>query len=126
MLKIDRLYVEDSLTPIVSDVTSPSVRFTLTSDKAESELKNATVSLSNGESFSLGKTNSGRVSFTKLQPFTVYRLTVVAEDSLGEKAEKSISFETGRLSTPWEGKWITDTTYSFTEKKVSPKPKEKT
>ena len=122
MLKIDRLYVEDSLTPIVSDVTSPSVRFTLTSDKAESELKNATVSLSNGESFSLGKTSSGRVSFTKLQPFTVYRLTVVVEDSLGEKAEKSIVFETGRLSTPWEGKWITDTAYSFTEKKVSPKP----
>ena len=43
-------------------------------------------------------------------------------DSRGETAEASTQFETGRLDTPWSADWITDGSYQFTEKKVSPRP----
>ncbi len=57
-----------------------------------------------------------------LKPFSIYTAKLEASDDAGEKAEAEVSFETGRMNTAWQAQWITDGTYSFTEKNVSPTP----
>ncbi len=57
-----------------------------------------------------------------LAPFTEYTATVKVTDNFGETDTAATVFRTGRMGTPWQAKWITDGTYSFTEKKASPVP----
>ena len=49
-------------------------------------------------------------------------MQLAAKDDAGETAAASMTFETGRMETPWKGQWITDGDYHFTEAKVSPVP----
>ena len=55
-----------------------------------------------------------------LQPHTDYE-AVLRVSGPGGKDEKSFLFRTGKLQEAWTGQWITDGSYVFTEKKVSPK-----
>ncbi len=57
-----------------------------------------------------------------LSPFTVYHAHLTAIDDQGAQAHAEVTFETGRMNTPWEARWITDGSYRFTEKAVSPVP----
>lgn len=56
-----------------------------------------------------------------MRPFTEYTIRVKAVGTTGETAETESSFQTGRLDTPWNAKWITDNCYSFPDK-LSPVP----
>ena len=57
-----------------------------------------------------------------LLPFTTYSVRLNATDDAGETATATTTFETGRMETPWKGRWISDPSYHFTEAKVSPVP----
>lgn len=59
--------------------------------------------------------------FGALKPFTRYvaKLEVMGKNS---SDSRELEFYTGRMNTPWAGKFITDGEYKFTAKRVSPKP----
>ena len=121
MLTITRFAVENLTQGCVTDRTSPRFSFALDSDRQNVTLKKAALSL-NGW---MTETKEQAAVFYKgpaLKPFTSYTATLTAEDDAGETARAEVTFETGRLDTPWQGKWISDAAYQFTEKGVSPIP----
>ena len=121
MLEITRFTVENMAAGCVTDAARPRFSFALDSDRENVTLKKAALRVGDWQT----QTDSQiAVPYggPALKPFTTYTATVFAEDDAGEKAEASLTFETGRLDAPWTGKWISDPEYKFTEKKVSPVP----
>lgn len=120
MLRISKLTVESLENGCVTDNENPRFSFCLESDRQNVNLKNAVITVG---SWSINTKEQIAVPYSgeKLKPFTKYSVTVKAEDNLGERAEKSTEFETGRMDTGWKAKWITDGEYHFTEPKISPK-----
>lgn len=120
-MKIAKLTVEHTAEGCITDVSLPTFAFCLESDKKNVTLKKAVVSCNGWQTET--KEQVGIVYGGKpLKPFTLYTVTVTAEDNYGERDQTSVAFETGRLATPWTGQWITDTEYRFTEKGTSPVP----
>lgn len=121
MLNITRFTCENLEKGCVTDVKHPRFSFVIESDIKNTSMKNAELSV-NG--WSIYTTDRIAIPYrgAALQPFTVYQANLIVTDSNNEIAEKSMYFETGRLDIPWEAEWISDATYQFTEKAVSPKP----
>ncbi|MBO6214467.1 MAG: family 78 glycoside hydrolase catalytic domain, partial [Lachnospiraceae bacterium] len=94
--------------------------------RVDSDGRNVSVSQSkltvNGWTCVTGDRLSADYEGETLKPFKEYKgmLSVTTDD--GETAKSEISFSTGRLDTPWQGKWISDPQYIFREKGVSPVP----
>ena len=57
----------------------------------------------------------------RLKPFADYTAVLRLTGPDGAQVSRELPFRTGRLDTPWQARWITDGTYRFTEKKVSPR-----
>lgn len=121
MLEISRLTVEHLKEGCVTDREQPRVSFEISSDRKSVTLKKARVCIADW------------VTETKeqvllpyggeaLKPFTTYPVCVEVTDDAGETATARTQFETGRMGTPWQAKWISDAQYVFQEKKVSPIP----
>ena len=121
MLKISSLTVEHLSEGCVTDKPDPGISFRLTSDRQNVNLKKAKITV-NGWTEETDSQILIPYRGNALQPFTVYRVNVTAEDDAGETAQAAVSFETGRMGTSWNAEWISDGAYSFTEKKVSPVP----
>lgn len=120
MFKIENFAVETYPGHVVTDKPKPFFSFYYVSDD-RSVIERAVISLNNGWKKEIGNDVSAFYDGEPLKPFTEYTVTLHAYSDKGEEAVSSVSFETGRLSVPWEGKWITDGSYCFKEKKVSPK-----
>lgn len=121
MLKITRFAVENLVQGCITDETHPRFSFTLESDRENVTLKKALIQVGDWKTettLQIGVPYEGPA----LKPFTTYTATIAVEDDAGEKADSFVSFETGRMDTPWEGKWISDPEYHFTEKGISPLP----
>ena len=120
MLKITQITIDGKTDNIVTDNLNPCVGFALESDVPDTRLEKAVVSV--------GDWNCGTESQlyipidVELKPFTKYVVDITAVDNHGERCSASAEFETGRLGVPWQGKWITDLSYKFNRKKVSPVP----
>lgn len=112
---------ENLINGCVTDEKHPRFSFSLTSDKQGAELKEAEISV--GE-WSHKTREQILIPYggQPLKPFTEYKVKVTAESNYGEKACAETSFKTGRMGTPWQARWITDGSYNFTEKRVSPVP----
>lgn len=121
MLKISSLTVEHLSEGCVTDKPDPGISFRLTSDRQNVNLKKAKITV-NGWTEETDSQILIPYRGNALQPFTMYQVNVTAEDDAGETAQAAVSFETGRMGTPWNAEWISDGAYSFTEKKVSPVP----
>ncbi len=121
MLAIENFTCENLAKGCVTDEQHPRFSFNTTSDQKGAVLKNARLTVND---WSIEGTDQIGLSYKgkALQPFTSYTASLLAEDNQGEKAESTLTFETGRMDTPWVGQWITDGNYSFTEKSVSPIP----
>lgn len=120
MFKIDEIQIENTANFVVTDNASPVLSFSLQSDKDGCELKRAVIKIGDWEKcvdYQTGIVLNG-ITFA---PFTEYTVEVTAFDNYGNRAEKTASFLTGRLTVPWSAKWITDENYKF-EKKTSPLP----
>jgi len=120
MFKIENLMVETYPGHVVTDKVHPFFSFYYSSDDG-SVIDHAVLSMDNGWSKPLKQDVSAFYDGKPLQPFTSYRATLKAYSDKGEEDVREVVFETGRLSTPWVGTWITDGNYRFTAKKVSPK-----
>ncbi len=121
MLKISKLTVEHLNGACVTDEQHPRVSFQIESDQENVSLKKAKIRIGDWTT----QTDSQILvpyEGEKLSAFTEYPVFVEARDNKGEAAVASTSFETGRMGSEWEGAWITDGAYHFTEKKISPRP----
>lgn len=118
MLQIAWIKVENQKTGCVTD-TPPSIAFSLVSDRKGEALAKATITVG---SWTLETTDQINNQYDgPLAPFTEYTVQVRATGTSGEAAEAETTFHTGRLHTPWQAKWITDTGYDFPDKQ-SPIP----
>ena len=106
---------------LVTDDLHPVFTFYIESKKDNTFLKEATISC-NGFKKTINKIEPVYYDGPAFEPYQTYEVTVEAVDSNGEKDKQTISFETGKLSDSWKGKWISDDSYKFVESKVSPKP----
>ena len=122
MLKISSFTVDGVAKGLVTDNPHPHFSFYLDSDRAETKLRTAVLTFEDGYQLDLPDETGAVYQGPALKPFTRYKAVLAVEDNHGEKATATLEFETGRLDVPWVGKFITDGEYTFTEKKISPKP----
>lgn len=120
MLTISCIKIEGLQKGCVTD-KRPMISFSLESDKPGESLEIATIRCGDWEITTCDQINN--LYGGPLQPFTQYDVKIIAEGTSGDKAEEIAYFETGRLDTPWTGKWITDASYDF-GKGESPVPME--
>ena len=120
-MKISEIRTENLTCGCVTDEAHPRFSFSLEADEKDVALKSAEISVGDWKT-----TVEGQVLIpyggAPLKPFTNYTVKISACDNRGNRDVAESSFETGRMNTPWEGKWITDGAYVFTEKGVSPVP----
>ncbi|TCD54233.1 alpha-L-rhamnosidase [Alloscardovia theropitheci] len=121
MLSITRITVENTESGCVTDEAHPRISFSAVSDVKGAEIADAVITVG---SWSIHTRDQIAIRYQgePLQPYTTYTVEISVTDTAGETAHRNARFETGRMSSPWSGKWITDGTYKFTEKKVSPQP----
>lgn len=118
MLTISRIEVNHSRERCTTD-TPPVFSFVLESDLPGEALKEAVVTCGNWRMKTMEQTG---ICYTgELTPFTPYVVTVEAMGVSGERMSAQTTFMTGRLDTPWQGKWISDRHYKW-PKKTSPVP----
>lgn len=118
MLSISQLKINNLKEGCLTD-TTPNISFALESDKNDEALAEATISCGDWRIKTSDQINN--LYTGKLQPFTSYEVIVKATGVSGDTAEGRAVFQTGRLNTPWQAKWITDCGYDFPDKE-SPKP----
>ena len=121
MLKITRFTCENIQSGCVTDAVCPRFSYCLESDRDGNGVRSALLSV-NGWSVQVAEQIGIRYRGAELLPFHTYRAELTVTDQYGETAGAELTFETGRMGTPWEAKWISDADYSFTERKVSPRP----
>lgn len=121
MLTISRFAVENLTKGCVTDSPNPSFSFSLGSTRQNVTLKEAVLRVGGWETVTesqIGIVYEG----PPLKPFTAYTASLTAVDDAGELARAEVCFRTGRMDTPWQGRWISDGAYSFREKRISPVP----
>lgn len=122
-LRVSRFSVEHLQSGCVTDNAAPRFAFAVESDNEGEAIARAELSV-NGWQADIGA--GGQTGFAyagpKLEPFTEYEAVLKVTDTSGAKAAETVRFETGRMGTPWQGQWISDAGYKFTEAKVSPVP----
>lgn len=123
MFEITTLSVEHLTAGCVTDCPTPRVGFAVASPRAGAALAGATLTVGDWHT-QLAPTDQIATAYAgpPLAPFTEYEVTLAAQDDAGETATAATRFETGRMGTPWQGVWISDAAYRFTEAKVSPLP----
>lgn len=121
MLKITRFACENLTSGCVTDEASPHFSYTVESDRMGNKIAKAKITLGNWE---VETSEQISIPYTgkPLQPFTNYEAVLQVWDEFGESTKEVCRFETGRMKTDWVAKWISDKTYIFKEKKVSPIP----
>ena len=120
MLRINKVTIENRKEGCVTDDLHPRISFSFESDNKNVELKQAKISVGDWNCITKQQV-AIEYCGEKLAAFTKYLVTVEILDNYGETAVCKNTFETGRYGEPWQAKWITDTTYVFQEKHVSPK-----
>ena len=121
MFEIEKITVDGVESGAVIDAFAPYFAFTLSSDKNGTCLRRAEVALSNGWKKEIYDEAGVSYDGERLQPYSEYTLTIVAESRSGDKATASTTFATAKCKEGFVGKWITDGAYKFKEKHVSPK-----
>ena len=121
MLSIRKFTVEHLPTGCVTDKKNPDFAFAVDSDRQGAKIQSAELSV-NGWKTQTVQQHSIAYEGPALKPFTRYEASICVQDDAGETAESTLTFETGRMDTPWQAQWISDAAYSFQEKGVSPIP----
>lgn len=121
MLNVTRLTTENLISGCITDSRHPVFAFTLESDRQNVTLQEARLAVNGWQTTTACQT--GIVyGGEPLQPLSSYTITLDVTDNYGDTAHAETTFETGMMGTPWQAKWITDPTYRFTGKKISPRP----
>ena len=120
-MEIKNLAVDNVQNGLITDNLNPTITFYIESNKNNTSLKEAVIKC-NGFTKTINKIEPVKYEGKHLLPYTRYEVEVEAVDSNGEKDIKKTYFETGKLAESWKGKWISDNTYLFKDKSISPKP----
>lgn len=120
-MKIENLCIDNVQNGLVTDNLNPAITFYIVSEKEGTSLKEATISC-NGWKTKINRIEPVIYQGEKLKPYQRYEVVVEATDSNNEKDIKKAYFETGKLDDAWMGKWISDASYKFKDKSISPKP----
>ena len=107
-LKIDEIKIENLTSNCVTD-KAPVISFSLSTNVPDTMLQKAIIRI--GSWIREVTKQVGIVYDGLLEPFTSYTVEITAYDNHGNCATSSTSFQTGRLNTPWQAKWITDKSY---------------
>ncbi len=118
MLKLSSIKIDGLKEGCVTDA-APCISFALESDVPGEALAKAVITCGSWQTETADQINN--LYGGALAPFTRYEVQVAATGASGETAEAAAFFETGRLGTPWQGRWITDMGYTAPEKQ-SPVP----
>jgi alpha-L-rhamnosidase len=121
MLKITRFTCENLSKGCVTDEKNPRFSYAVESDRPGARLERAVLRL---DRWQLETKEQIALPYAgpALKPFTTYEAGLEVRDDGGQTAVATVGFETGRMDTPWDAQWITDGTYQFREKRVSPIP----
>ena len=103
----------------ITDNASPVFSYVVESDDCDVSIEKALITIGD-ECFDAKNQQAVRYEGAELKPFSRYQAGLTVWDDKGNKAEAECVFGTGRLGSPWQAKWITDGSYSFKEKGVSP------
>lgn len=120
MFRIKRFACEQRTQHGVTDAKNPTFSFCTESDRNGAALKHAILRVNGWET--QADQVAQRYEGPALKPFTTYTAEMTAADDQGNSDSAALTFETGRMDTPWQARWITDGSYRFTEKRVSPVP----
>ena len=121
MFQIQSFTCEGLREHLVTDCAAPTFAYFVSSDRAGASIQSAELTV-NGWTIRNPDQCGTRYAGQPLKPFTTYTATLTVTSDSGETDTARLTFETGRMDTPWQGKWITDGAYVFKEKKVSPVP----
>lgn len=121
MFHITRFACDNMTQGCVTDTARPVFSFAVESDRQGASLKNAQLTV-NGWTTTVHQQLAQPYLGKPLKPFTRYEAQLTAVDDEGNQAKSTLSFETGRMNTPWKAQWISDSAYVFKEQKVSPIP----
>ena len=119
MFEIDKVAIDNVFKDALTDSAHPVLRFSLLDDKSGATLKQAIIDT--GRKKQTIGAQTGIALEGDFSPLEKYEVEIVAEDNFGQTAKKRVSFRTGRMGMPWEGKWLTDPDYAFAPK-TSPVP----
>jgi len=113
MLLVTDLTTESANEPTGIDEQSPRFSWKLVSDRTRvtQESYRIVVSSTEGTVWDSGIVRGDCSVYipykgNPLCPFTAYRWTVLVTDGYGDAAKADGAFETGRMDTPWQAKWI--------------------
>lgn len=120
MLKITNIKVNHSLKKITTDDSSLIISFSLSSDESDTKLKKAVVCC-NGIEITTDSQVGIILPLKNMLPFTEYEISIDAFDNHKNSTRATTKFKTGRLNTPWDGKFISKSNYKC-KKNTSPVP----
>ena len=121
MFQIQSFTCEGLRDHLVTDCAAPTFAYFVSSDRAGASVQSSVLTV-NGWIMQNPDQCGTRYAGQPLKPFTTYTATLTVMSDSGETDTARLTFETGRMDAPWQGKWITDGAYVFKEKKVSPVP----
>ncbi len=127
MFEIARLTVEGLEKNIVTDEHNPHISYKVVSDGQNVNIANCHIVVRDIDGKTMWEedtTDQVEIAYEgkELSPSSEYSVDIAVKSDAGEEAFSSIRFMTGLMADKWPGKFITDGSYSFTEKKVSPEP----
>lgn len=120
MLEIRNFKCNNTETVSFSDNSRPSFSFIIESSDRKAKIKSAYISLLDWKKDVKDLTHciyDGK----SLKPFSQYEVTLEVVDENNLTYQKKLILETGFMDLSWNGKWISDGSYHFKEKKSDPK-----
>ena len=120
MITIEQFLIDSSNGNIAIDNKTPTFSFSLKSDRNDTYLKKATISL-NGWKVETDQQINITYDGEELKPTRKYRVNLEVIDNYDNKAQAYLDFETGLMEKGFKAKFISDPLYHFKEKRVSPK-----
>lgn len=127
MFEIARLTVEGLEKNIVTDEYNPHISYKVVSDGQNVNVANCHIAVKDADGNVMWETDTTEqieIAYKgkRLKPSSEYRVDIAVKADTGEEAASSTEFATGLMTDKWPGTFITDGSYSFTEKRISPEP----
>ena len=107
MFQIQSFTCEGLRDHLVTDCAAPMFAYFVSSDRAGASVQSSVLTV-NGWIMQNPDQCGTRYAGQPLKPFTTYTATLTVTSDSGETDTARLTFETGRMDTPWQGKWITD------------------
>lgn len=120
MLEVTNITLDGSYGPIITDVDSLTLSFSLSSDREGTKLESAKIEYLD-KTLIVKEQTSIVLSLDDNVPFLSHSIKLTAISNYGEEGSKTTFFMRGRGKEKWDGKWLTDNSIEV-EKKKSPRP----